>query len=158
MSHPAFPDAPGHHSLRKGRSSEPGRIYLISATTHGRTPVFLDFRSACIASAAFVRPVVLGHNRLLAWVLMPDHVHWLLQLGDGEQLAGSVGRMKAVSAREVARQAGRQGRVWAPAFHDRAMRREEDLVAVARYIVANPLRAGLVRTLREYPFWDAVWL
>ena len=29
---------------------------------------------------------------------------------------------------------------------------------VARYIVANPLRAGLVKKLADYPFWNAVWL
>jgi hypothetical protein len=29
---------------------------------------------------------------------------------------------------------------------------------MARYVVANPLRAGLVQTLRNYPLWDAVWL
>ena len=42
--------------------------------------------------------------------------------------------------------------------HDRALRRDEDLLAVARYIVANPLRAGLVRRVGDYPLWDAVWL
>ena len=35
---------------------------------------------------------------------------------------------------------------------------DEDLVAVARYIVANPVRAGLVKNVRDYPHWDAVWL
>jgi hypothetical protein len=28
----------------------------------------------------------------------------------------------------------------------------------ARYIVANPLRAGLTRRLGDYPLWDAIWL
>jgi hypothetical protein len=37
------------------------------------------------------------------------------------------------------------------------IRREEDLVSIARYIVANPLRAGIVKSVREYPHWDAVW-
>jgi putative transposase len=48
--------------------------------------------------------------------------------------------------------------VWQRGFYDRAIRKEEDLLAVARYIVANPLRAGLVSQLSDYPFWDAVWL
>ncbi|WP_442964680.1 transposase [Pseudomonas sp. GCEP-101] len=54
----------------------------------------------------FTRRSVIGRNRLLAWVLMQDHVHWLLELGVGEDLARSVGRMKAVSAREVRRSTG----------------------------------------------------
>lgn len=158
MSHTAFAKAPGHRSLRKGRSSIPGYVYLVTTTTEQRVPLFADFRTTCVASSAFTRRSVLGRNRLLAWVLMPDHIHWLLQLGEGEALAKSVGRMKAVSARETRRAIGWQGAVWAQAFHDRTLRREEDLVAVARYMVANPMRAGLVKTVREYPFWDAVWL
>ena len=43
-------------------------------------------------------------------------------------------------------------------FHDRAIRKQDDLVAVARYIVANPLRAGIVDSIRNYPLWDAKWL
>ncbi|WP_448679390.1 REP-associated tyrosine transposase [Pseudomonas nicosulfuronedens] len=158
MSHPAFPERPGCRALRKGRSSIPGYVYLLTTTTEQRVPLFTDFQTACVASSIFTRSSVIGRNRLLAWVLMPDHVHWLLELGAGEDLAKSVGRMKAVSAREVGRKTGRQGVVWASSFHDRALRREEDVVAVARYVVANPIRAGLVRTVREYSFWDAAWL
>jgi putative transposase len=38
------------------------------------------------------------------------------------------------------------------------VRKEDDLVGLARYLVANPLRAGLVQRIGEYPHWDAVWL
>jgi hypothetical protein len=38
------------------------------------------------------------------------------------------------------------------------LRRQDDVRAVARYIVANPLRAGLVRDIGDYSHWDAVWL
>ncbi|MFV3367845.1 REP-associated tyrosine transposase [Pseudomonas sp. NY15435] len=158
MSRPAFPELPGHHALRKGRSSIPGYVYLLTTTTEQRVPLFADFKTACVASSTFTRSSVIGRNRLLAWVLMPDHVHWLLELGEGEDLAKSVGRMKAVSARQIRRSVGWEGAVWTRAFHDRTLRREEDLVAVARYVVSNPLRAGLVRTVREYSFWDAAWL
>jgi hypothetical protein len=48
--------------------------------------------------------------------------------------------------------------VWQTSFHDHALRREEDVLSVARFVVANPLRAGLVKSLRDYPHWDAVWL
>ena len=34
----------------------------------------------------------------------------------------------------------------------------KDLRELARYVVANPLRAGLVQSLRDYPHWDAEWL
>ena len=43
-------------------------------------------------------------------------------------------------------------------YHDHALRQEEDLRAVARYIIANPVRAGLVERIGDYPHWDAAWL
>jgi hypothetical protein len=43
-------------------------------------------------------------------------------------------------------------------FHDHAVRSEEELPALARYIVANPVRAGLVARTGLYPHWDAVWV
>jgi REP element-mobilizing transposase RayT len=44
------------------------------------------------------------------------------------------------------------------AFYDHALRQDEDVQGVARYIVANPLRAGLVENIGDYPLWDAIWL
>jgi len=38
------------------------------------------------------------------------------------------------------------------------LRNDEDLLDVARYVVANPVRAGLVPRVGDYPFWNAVWL
>jgi putative transposase len=49
-------------------------------------------------------------------------------------------------------------RVWADGFHDRALRLEDDVLIAARYIITNPVRAGLVSRVHDYSYWDAVWL
>jgi REP element-mobilizing transposase RayT len=68
-------------------------------------------------------------------------------------------RFKSLTAREINQLHGTSGTdVWQPGFHDRALRTEDDLPAHARYIVANPMRARIVRHVSEYPFWDAIWL
>ena len=67
-------------------------------------------------------------------------------------------RVKSKSALAVNRHLKSKGPVWQKGYHDHALRREEDIENVARYIVANPLRANLVRHLGDYPFWDAIWL
>jgi REP element-mobilizing transposase RayT len=51
-----------------------------------------------------------------------------------------------------------KGKCWQAAFYDRALRKEQDRLAIARYIVANPLRARLVRRVGEYPYWNSVFL
>lgn len=97
-------------------------------------------------------------SSVLCWVLMPDHWHGVVQLEGGVTLSRCVNAAKSLAGIQVNRAIGRQGQFWDRAFHDHALRKEEDLLDVARYVVANPLRAGLVPTLRRYPFWDAVWL
>jgi putative transposase len=52
----------------------------------------------------------------------------------------------------------RKGRIWQDGFHDHALRKEEAVIDAARYIVANPLRAGLVGSVKDYSHWDAIWL
>lgn len=69
-----------------------------------------------------------------------------------------VNRLKSASARHVNRFIGRQGALWQRAYHDHALRSEESLREVARYIIANPLRAGLAHRIGDYPFWNAVWV
>ncbi len=80
----------------------------------------------------------------LAWVLMLDHLHWLLVLGEAD-LGAVVGALKSRSAIAVNRAIDRGGPVWQKGYHDHAVRGEEDLRALARYVVANPVHAGLVR-------------
>jgi REP element-mobilizing transposase RayT len=93
----------------------------------------------------------------LAWVVMPDHLHWLFELKNNT-LTCIMARTKSRITLALNRSLERDGSLWQHGFHDRAIRRDEDLPAVARHIVANPLRAGLVEKIGDYPLWDAVWL
>ena len=151
-------DKNGHHALRKGRVSIANGIYLITTTTFNRQKLFADFAAGCASARCFEDARLLGDAKMLAWVLMPDHLHGLLQLGEQDELSAVVNRLKSASARHVNRALRRTGGVWMKAFHDHALRSEKDLQDVARYVVANPVRAGLVTRVGDYPFWNAVWL
>lgn len=147
-----------HCRLRKGRCSLDGQQYLVTFTTQGRAPVFTQPDIARIASVAITDARLWRHADLLAWVLMPDHWHGLIEL-DGEPLSRTVQRLKTNAARRVNLHLGRSSQaVWAPAFHDHALRKDEDLLQAARYIVTNPIRAGLSRRVGDYPYWNCVWL
>lgn len=88
---------------------------------------------------------------------MPDHFHGLIRLDGVRPLSKVVQHLKSSASRECRmRQPGI--RVWARAFHDHALRAEEDIRVAARYLVANPIRAGLVAHAYDYPYWDAMWL
>lgn len=147
---------PHARNLRNGRVSESGRIYLITCVTDKRTPIFSQW--PCGRRLVNVSMKENPRAETLAYVVMPDHLHWLVQLKDGSQLGRVMRTVKSVSSRQVNRALHRSGRLWQPGYHDHALRKEEDLVATARYLVANPLRAGLVKRIGDYPLWDAIWL
>ena len=146
-----MPQAPRSHALRFGRQSTPGQVYLITAATDGRDPVFLQLLLARQLVLALRHEQEAQRAQTLAFVVMPDHLHWLMSLGSISSLDQVVGGVKSV----VAHKAGR--RIWQKGFHDHALRREEDLAKVAEYIILNPVRAGLVDRPEDYPHWDTVW-
>lgn len=143
--------------LRTGRHSQSGQIYLLTTVTHLREPLFSDWRVGRLVVDQFRQAQTDERANSLAWVVMPDHFHWLLELRNST-LPGLMLATKSRSARAVNACLARKGQLWQKGFHDRAIRREEDLQAVARYIVANPLRAGLVKRVHDYSLWDAIWL
>lgn len=152
-------DTSGYHALRRHRVSLPNQIYLITFTTEKRQPVFFENDTAArIFCAALNDSRLWREAKLMCWVLMPDHVHLLIQIGDKETISRLMNRLKANTARQVNVVLGRKDRFWEKGFHDRAIRSEENIVDVARYIVMNPIRAGLVKSAGLYPYWDAVWL
>jgi putative transposase len=139
-------------ALRVGRFSQAGGIYLVTTATAGRVPVFADLACARMVVREMRCLAIQGDLTSLAWVLMPDHLHWLIQLGNGASLSALLRSFKGRSARRIGRP------IWQRAFHDRALRREDEILPAARYIIANPVRAGLVQKVGDYSHWDAAWL
>ena len=148
----------GYAALRKGRVSLDGQIYLVTFTTYKRTPLFETADLARIASQALNDPRLWQSASLLAWVLMPDHWHGLIELSATGKLSKTVQRLKSNTARHVRLENSVVRPVWEKGFHDRAVRSDESLLGVARYLVCNPVRSKLVQRVGDYPYWNAVWL
>ena len=150
---------PPYDKLRKGRHSEPGQTYFVTAVLAAREErLFEDYACARLAIMQLRALHDAGAVRSLAFVVMPDHVHWLFELGEPMPLGDVIRRFKAGAAHDINRHLGRTGAIWQKNYFDRAVRRDEDLRTIARYMVANPLRAGLVAHIGEYPHWDAIWV
>ena len=143
---------PHGKDLRKGRISLPNHAYLVTIVTASRNPAFSSFASARAAVRCLHDSDVVRHVQTLVFVVMPDHVHWLLQLEERGCLPEAVRLYKAKVSLAIGQQ------IWQRGFHDHAVRDDESLRDIARYIIANPLRAGLAKSIREYSHWDAIWL
>jgi REP element-mobilizing transposase RayT len=132
-----------------------GQCYHTISVTRGRRALFLDPKNAKIVldTISYVR-----QNRkafLLAYVVMPDHLHLLIAPREPQTIASVMHTIKSYSARQLQRQAGIHGSIWQQGYFDRMMRTDEHLGITAEYIERNPVTAGLVTDPAAYSFSSA---
>ena len=92
--------------------------------------------------------------RLLAWVVMPNHVHVLVEVWQ-TPLAELVKNWKGFSARRINELLGRNGELWQEDYWDRYIRDEAHYRKVMHYIEHNPVKAGRVNSPEQWPFSSA---
>ena len=143
--------------LLVGRRSEPGHWYVITTVSRDRIPMFTQ-RSLAHAVIDQIKGVEDDLAETHAWVVMPDHLHWLMQLNDAERLDRLVQRVKSKSAIAVNRLRSSSGPVWQAGYFDHRLRADEDLKSQARYVVTNPVRRGLVTRIEDYSHWWYRWI
>ena len=80
---------------------------------------------------------------LSAFVLMPNHVHVLFKLSEGEDLGKVIHSWKSFSAHEINKALGQEGPVWQEEYYDRIVRSESHFTRLVQYICENPAKAGL---------------
>ena len=144
-------------ALRIGRWSPTGNVYAITAVTHARRRRFDDETNVDLLIEALRTVERTGRTFSLAWVIMPDHLHWLIELRHGT-LAGCMQILKSRSGRSIGRRAEANAPIWQPGYYDHALRGDECLRTQAMYIAANPVRAGLATCIGEYPYAWSRWL
>lgn len=93
--------------------------------------------------------------RLHEWVVMPNHVHVLVEFSQGFTMSTVVESWKKFSARKVNAVLGREGAFWFREYHDRFIRDEEHLYRAADYVRNNPVKAGLCSSAADWPFGSA---
>ena len=93
--------------------------------------------------------------RLLAWVVMPNHVHALIETLPGFPLADIIHSWKSYTAKQANKTLERAGTFWMPDYFDRYIRDEQHLVAVTNYIEQNPVKAGLVQAAGDWQWSSA---
>lgn len=144
--------------LLNGRASIKNHIYHITTCSQNRQKFFNDTQCARLLINEMKNLVESNQVVSITWVIMPDHLHWLFQLTADISLSTVIQRLKGISSKKINQHNPQVNFSWQRGFYDHATRTEEDLVKVSRYIVANPLRAGLVDNIGLYPFWDSIYI
>jgi putative transposase len=98
--------------------------------------------------AAVVRNEIFALDHVIGFCIMPDHAH-LLFVTAGELLGTAVGRFKGRVSRQ-ARLSKPGLAVWQQGYWDHVVRRTEGILPTLKYILLNPVRAGLVEDWWRY--------
>jgi putative transposase len=130
--------------------------YHVRIATWNRLPHFQNEDTVVSARGQLF---ALAHGQAFAvnaYCFMPDHVHVLLAGRSVDaRLRVLIGAWKQRSGYAFGRMLPGE-RLWQPSYFERVLRENEGNELVARYIVENPIRAGLATRLGEYPYaWCA---
>ena len=124
--------------------------YSLTLCAFSRLQRFRSARVADMVARTFLTTAMEFDFDVLAYCIMPDHAHLLAQgLTPSAALRPFVTAIKQRSGYAFSRQTG--DRLWQKGYFERTLRDDEDLLCVARYIEANPVRAGLVDSIGLWP-------
>ncbi len=141
---PTEPATKRSAALRRGRVSVASQVYLVTAVCAGRKAVFADEPNSNLAQRVLESESCWSGAEPMAWVLMPDHWHGLIRLRGPESLGQVVQRVKSMITKAIRKQPNSPEKTWQKGFHDHALRRDEGINEAIRYLLNNPVRAGLV--------------
>jgi REP-associated tyrosine transposase len=125
--------------------------YSLRFCTHARAHRFIDRDAFELVLAQFLRSATEERFAILAYCFMPDHVHLLVEglsaMADGRRFIAKAKQYSGFYYKKTY-----AAPLWQRYGYERVLRNEEATLTVARYIVANPVRAGLVVEPRDYAF------
>ena len=125
--------------------------YFLTLCTETRRPAFGDASVVAMVRSQFLRSAMVTGFQITAYCYMPDHLHLLAE-----------GRTKSADLRRFVRDAKQRSgyayakrvgvRLWQDGYYDQVLRGDDAWLSIVRYILENPVRAGLAAQVRDYPF------
>jgi len=149
---------PAHIREKIGTIPATERVHAIEASLdqgYGRRDLAIPEVASLVQHALFQFDD--ERYSLLAWCVMPNHVHTLIETRPEQSLSRIVHAWKSFSAKQANRHLKRGGVFWAPEYFDRYMRNDGHLTATQIYIEQNPVKAGLCPEASDWRFSSA-WL
>jgi len=126
-------------------------LYHVTARGNGRQPIFEDDIDRESFLAVLASTVARYHILCHAYCLMGNHYHLLLETPEAN-LSCAMRQLNGVYGQRFARQHERPGHVLQGRFHAQVVDRDAYLREVCRYVVLNPVRAGLVTHPGRWPW------
>ena len=152
---------------RYTRNRVPGGIYFFTVVTYQRRPLFTSQHARDALRSAIDQTRENHPFDVIAWILLPDHLHAIWQLPDGvsdystrwrliksrfSRSMCKLGALNPPSSQSRSRQRHREQPVWQRRFWEHTIRDEEDLRRHIDYVHFNPVKHGLVDDVMAWPF------
>ncbi len=126
------------------------RYFLTFCTFHRRRR-FTGPATVGVALDQILRAAAREQFAVAAYCFMPDHLHLLVQgMSEDAEVRRFIKLAKQFSGHAFSQASGEH--LWQRYGYERVLRGDEQTLAVARYILENPVRAGLAECPGEYPF------
>ncbi len=137
------------HRLRLARCSMAGLTYHVTFRTLANDGLHSpQAKTLLIESLRYATSQ--AWYEVLGFVIMSNHVHLILTIGEAKGLADLLGSIKKWTARRINAASGSHGNLWQDGFHEHALRTEVDLRKAQEYVAHNPVKAGLTEAPGEY--------
>ena len=141
----------GKRPPRLDRVFDASPLYFVTFCTHQRRPL-LARDEVHAAFVLFAKRAERDFNVAVGrYVIMPDHVHLFVRGGQDFSLGRWVGLLKQVLTK-AANLSRAEGQLWEEGFFDHVLRSDESYSQKWNYVRENPVRAGLVRSVAEWPY------
>ena len=128
-----------------------GALYHVTSRGDGQEDIYLDDEDRILALAV-LEDVVRRFNWCIhAYCLMGNHYHLLIETPDGN-LAQGMRQFNGVYTQRFNRLHARVGHVFQGRYKAILVQKDSYLLELARYIVLNPVRAGMVRSAKDWPW------
>lgn len=126
-----------------------GHIYFITTVTKYRAPLLCD--NIDLIKTAFKHSYNETPFRLISWVVLPDHLHLILDPKRSNP-ADIMQRFKMSFGQNYRKRYGlRSGPIWQKRYWDHVIRNERDLINHLIYIYYNPIKHGYVENPEKWP-------
>ena len=140
----------GRRPPRLGRLFDTSPLYFVTFCTHLRKP-FLARDDVHAAFVAYSRRAPDLNVAVGRYVIMPDHIHLFVRGSQVFELGPWVGLLKQALAK-AAKLSRAKAQLWEEGFFDHVLRSDESYSQKWNYVRENPVRAGLVKSIDDWPY------
>lgn len=137
------------------RAYTPGGSYFFTVVTLNRAPIFINEERVEILRQAFRKVMETLPFQIDAMVVLPEHLHCIWQMPDGDVDYSSRWReIKKAASRQISTATNKRNErmVWQRRFWEHAIRDEDDWRRHVDYIHYNPVKHGLVNQPSDWPW------